>query len=523
MKRLCLARKLTQGFFLIFFVYILWSTTYPLKSRISSEIFFKLDPLLMIIVSLSERLLVAGTILALLMLLAALILGRFFCGWICPLGAAIDFAGRDNKGIKLADRQNGSVRKTKFLILGLIFFCGLLGIQLAWAFDPITIAGRFVSLNFIPAVTSLLNGLFSWIIRTFHLYGGFYDLYRDLKSTLLGVKVYYFSHALLIFSLFLAIFISGYKLKRSWCRILCPLGALYALPSRFSWIERKVDSCNHCRKCHSICRMGAIKEDNSYLKSECILCMDCVYNCPKKSTHFSLNGWRPGSGKKPDINHKSGITRRQFLALALFSGVSSRVKVKEELLSAGKRKQRVLRPPASLQEEEFVNRCVRCGNCMKVCITNGLQPAMLESGVGAVWTPRLVPEIGYCEYHCTLCGNVCPTGAIPKLTEPEKLKTRLGLPKIDRNICIPWKKGEPCLVCEEHCPIPEKAIKLRKVLVNGKEILRPYLNLKLCIGCAICQTKCPTRPERAIKVFPVRVTHGKDQLQLAKGVNKYEK
>jgi polyferredoxin/formate hydrogenlyase subunit 6/NADH:ubiquinone oxidoreductase subunit I len=523
MKKLWLARRLTQGFFLALFVYILWSTTYPLKSRISSEIFFKLDPLLMIIVSLSERFLIAGTILALVMLLAALVLGRFFCGWVCPLGTVIDFSGRDNKGVKISDSKISQLRKMKFLILSLVFFCCLLGIQLAWVFDPITIAGRFVSLNFIPAVTYIINGFFTLTIRTFHLYGGLYDLYRDLRSSLLGVKVYYFSHAILIFSLFLAIFIAGYKLKRSWCRIVCPLGALYALFSKFSLIERRVDTCNHCRKCHSNCRMGAIKEDNSYVKSECVLCMDCVYDCPNKSTHFRLNGWQTGPGKKPDGNVESGITRRQFLALAVFSGISSRLKLKDEILSSGKRKQRVLRPPASLKEEEFIDCCVRCGNCMKVCITNGLQPTMLESGVGGVWTPRLVPEIGYCEYHCTLCGNVCPTGAIPKLTEPEKLKTRLGLPKIDRNICIPWKRGEPCLVCEEHCPIPSKAIKLKKAVVNGKIITRPYLNLSLCIGCGICQTKCPTRPERAIKVFPVRVTHGKNQLRPEEGVKQNEK
>ena len=258
--------------------------------------------------------------------------------------------------------------------------------------------------------------------------------------------------------------------------------------------------------------MGAIKDDLSYNKGECILCMDCVYNCPQKITRFSFTGWGFPVENKVNNVQGSGISRRQFLALAFSSALASQVKLKEEFWSSRPRRQKVLRPPASLKEEEFLNRCVCCGNCMKVCITNGLQPALFGAGLSGMWTPQLVPEIGYCEYHCTLCGNVCPTGAIPKLTEKEKLVTRLGLPKIDRKICIPWKDNKECLVCEEHCPISNKAIKLKKVEVNGKIISRPYLSLKLCIGCGICQTKCPVRPERAIKVYPVMVTHGKSDI-----------
>jgi len=196
-----------------------------------------------------------------------------------------------------------------------------------------------------------------------------------------------------------------------------------------------------------------------------------------------------------------GITRRQFLMFAFFSTVSPGV-------SAGKRKQKVIRPPAALAEQDFLQRCIRCGNCMKVCITNGLQPVALQSGWSGIWTPQLVPEIGYCEYLCTLCGNVCPTGAIPRRTEAQKKKTRLGLALIDRKLCLPWKENKECLVCEEHCPVGKKAIRFREYLVEGKIVKKPYVDPRLCIGCAICQTKCPTKPRRAIIVYPVKVDHG---------------
>ncbi|MCX5666715.1 MAG: 4Fe-4S dicluster domain-containing protein, partial [Candidatus Omnitrophica bacterium] len=136
---------------------------------------------------------------------------------------------------------------------------------------------------------------------------------------------------------------------------------------------------------------------------------------------------------------------------------------------------------------------------MKVCITNGLQPVMLQAGPGGIWTPGLVPETGYCEYRCTLCGRACPTGAIPAISQEQKLKVKLGLAAIDRSICLPWAEGKECIVCQEHCPVSEKAIKL-DTYAGGSA--RPYVDEYLCVGCGICQNKCPVRPARAIRVSP---------------------
>ena len=140
---------------------------------------------------------------------------------------------------------------------------------------------------------------------------------------------------------------------------------------------------------------------------------------------------------------------------------------------------------------------------MKVCITNGLQPALLQSGLAALWTPHMVNEIGYCEYQCTLCGNVCPTGAIPPISRERKMKTRLGLAQIDRSLCIPWAESKECLVCQEHCPVSDKAIKLIRDTVGGKTPAKPVIDASLCVGCGICQNKCPVRPARAIRVYPI--------------------
>lgn len=488
------------------FVYILWSTTYPLTGLLPPETFFRIDPLIMIITSISERLILAGIEICLLMLLLTFILGRFFCGWICPLGTVIDITGRLRRTLEVNDNQNQKIRRTKFFVLAIISLFAILGIQLAWVFDPLVITARFVSLNLIPTLTLTLDAFFSGVITTFGLYGPVYDFYRSLQSSLLGVQIHYFSHSLIILLFFLSIIGVSLYLKRAWCRILCPLGGIYCLVGRFSLLSRTVDNCSQCKICKASCPMGAIKDDLDYVKAECILCMDCIYGCPQESTRFRFPiVKRPAiQGNTEDNTQDMGISRRDFLFLTLISSFST---FSFGAATRKKMRQSVIRPPAALKEEEFLDRCIRCGNCMKVCITNGLQPVLFQAGLSGIWTPQLVPEIGYCEYHCTLCGNVCPTGAIPRLSLEEKKKARLGLAKIDRSICLPWKENKECLVCEEHCPVSDKAIKLKKIKLRNKIIQRPYMNLSLCIGCAICQTKCPTRPKRAIVVYPVRVTH----------------
>jgi len=246
--------------------------------------------------------------------------------------------------------------------------------------------------------------------------------------------------------------------------------------------------------------MGAIKDDSSYIKGECILCMDCIYDCPQHITAFKWPTLGAKDAGRSDDNGKKGITRRGFMIWLLSSS----------FLFFGFRKGKkvynikgvVIRPPAALEEDTFIDRCIRCGNCMKVCITNGLQPVLFQTGLSGIWTPQLVPEIGYCEYHCTLCGNVCPTGAIPGVTPQKKIQVRLGLAEIDRKTCLPWSQNIECLVCEEHCPVADKAIKLKEERIGNKVISRPYVDIMQCVGCGICQNKCPVRPERAIKVSP---------------------
>jgi MauM/NapG family ferredoxin protein len=458
----------------------------------------------MLVTALSQRVILPGLMFAIVMLALTWLLGRFFCGWICPLGTLIDVAGKmrpSQKHRSLSDAQNQKIRAPKFFILGILFLLGAFGIQFAWLLDPIVMIARVISLSVIPTVTLGLNKLFIFLIQRFELYGGFYDFYRSLKDSLLGIEAHFFANSLVTFVIVTIVCLASLALTRAWCRSVCPLGALYSMVARFSWLRRVVKACNHCGVCQRTCRMGAIKEDNQYVPGECVLCMDCVYQCPQDKTVFTFPSRRL-EDKRPEhrLTPTEGLSRRNFLFVLFLSiptsGMAATVLKKMKIRSG------VLRPPAALPEDKFLNQCVRCGNCMKVCITNGLQPLFLQEGVEALWTPQLVPEVGYCEYNCTLCGNVCPTGALPALSLTQKKQTKIGTAVIDHAICIPWSRDENCLVCEEHCPVADKAIKVEKTTVNGQEILRPYVDEQLCVGCGICQNKCPVRPQRAIRVKP---------------------
>jgi MauM/NapG family ferredoxin protein len=169
---------------------------------------------------------------------------------------------------------------------------------------------------------------------------------------------------------------------------------------------------------------------------------------------------------------------------------------------------KAIRPPGVLSEEKFLEKCVKCGECMKACPTNALQPASTEAGPEGIWTPVIVPRVGYCEYYCSLCSQVCPTGAIKELTIPEKIRVKIGSAWVNKNRCLPYALGRPCIVCEEHCPTSPKAIKFIPAEVklhDGRVKVEkaPFVDLDLCIGCGICETKCPVVDDPAIYVTSV--------------------
>jgi len=297
--------------------------------------------------------------------------------------------------------------------------------------------------------------------------------------------------------------------RRFWCRYLCPLGALLGILSRYSLLERTVsEDCNSCGVCESVCEGGVNadrKED--WKKAECLYCMNCDDLCPQNAVRFGFLKKRQTAGLD--------LGKRRVVGSILTGLVAVPLLRITPIARSGVADPKLIRPPGSLEEKEFLRKCVKCGECMKVCITNGLQPTFLEAGLEGMWSPVLVPRIGYCEYSCTLCGQVCPTGAIKRMDLLEKNKIKIGLAMIDKGRCLPHAHATPCIVCEEVCPTPKKAIWFEQAKVTnrqGKEqvLKRPRVDLDLCIGCGICEAKCPVLGQPAIYVTSIGESRSRD-------------
>ncbi len=484
--------RISQLIFFVIFIYLFIVTDYRGKDEINLAInsFFRADLLVVVSHFLStfsfNILLLPGY----LMILTTVFLGRFFCGWICPLGSFLDFITIRIKKVAPLNFLKG---KLKYYILFTLLFASVFNINFAGILDPIAIFIRFLTFLFYPilgyTVKSSWGYLYSLMGEKLETIEGIYSF---IKLNLLPFRDTFYPLAFLSALMFIfIIFLERYE-KRNWCKNLCPLGTLLGLFGRFSVFKRvPLRLCKDCKDCKDICPTAF---DVEILNEEnCIQCMDCRLKCKFKRAGFKITGF------KWQLKNFS-FDKRLFIYSSLSGFFFSKI------FKAGQQNTKFLRPPGVVDEKDFLKKCVRCGECMKICLKNALYPAFMEGGLYSLYTPILIPRKGYCEYNCTLCGQVCPTKAIPELPVEVKKKKVIGIAHFDKNHCLPYAKKKNCIVCEEHCPVPDKAIKIREKTekdYNGKDIilLEPYVDDKLCIGCGICEYVCPLEGKAGIEVF----------------------
>ena len=461
---------------------------------------FRFDPLVAASAILAGKQLLALVWPALITVVLTLLLGRFFCGWICPLGTLLDAARHVLP--RRTRAASARWRVVKFFLLGALLASAALGMQLIGYLNPFSILVRGLTVAVDPLFTWTMTAPFTWLFR--HAPESVTNIsepvYAWLRAHMLPFKQGVFVWQGVSLAILVAVFALELVERRFWCRNLCPSGALLGLLARFSLLRRlPARVCPKCQaeaSCGESCRMGAFDEQAQLVPESCNLCMDCLEDCPVNAPRFRFKPALPAPAPFEP-------SRRLFIA-SLATGVALPVVARGSGV-ANRLPSDLIRPPGARPEHEFLDVCVRCAECMKVCTTNALQPVLFEAGMAGAFSPRLVARMGYCEYNCTLCGQVCPTGAIRLLPLKEKQKFVMGKALFDKKLCLPFAKGESCITCEEHCPLPEKAIRFKEVEVvkkTGERVVvkQPFTVLRLCIGCGICVTKCPAGGVAGVRI-----------------------
>ena len=387
-------RTLIPFFLLLATAALLAKFTYPLPAYTEVLLWYtRLDPFLLIS-DLRHGVIPGWAWLPITLLLFTLLAGRFFCGWLCPLGGLLALLNQ----FKNTAPPAWSQKLLPYRFPWLLFLLAVLFFGSGWTmfFSPFHL------------LTEELTRLFAWQIP-----------WMLLLVVLLGLLIS----------------------PRFWCVHICPTGLLLSLFSRWRIFRAAPPvACIHCGICENICPTGAADPTNAKTSADCLLCGRCSEKCPAGYFEFVSKNTTPVT---TPCQEKS-FTRREVLR----SGAALAVAGAASPLMLRPTGANPLRPPGAIDEAEFLSRCSRCGRCIKVCPSKCIQAMPLSSGPALFLTPYIVAREARCELtqHCQ---KVCPTGAIAQVPIANAL---MGLAEIDHSRCLGWAEGKLCLLCQEQCP-----------------------------------------------------------------------
>lgn len=455
------------------------------KEILPAELFLAIDPLVSLSTAIASRSWVWSLTCAAVMLAVCIVIPRGFCGYLCPLGTTIDLfdwaIGRRVTRFRVP--SEGWWVHIKYYLLAACLVSAMMGVLITGVFSAIPIITR--------ACLMIMDPLQTGAVRGWHL----------IPAMNLGHFV--------SLALFLGVLALGFLQPRFWCKYVCPSGATFSIFNVFRATQRQVESsCINCNKCVQVCPFDAIKPDFTTRVSDCTLCQTCAGVCPTHAIKFVERGNRVELKVLNDPpTGETALGRRGFLSLAAGSAaaVTGGIAVAgvTKALGAGLSSHAnplPIRPPGSVPEQDFLEMCIRCGECFKVCPNNVLQVQGFEQGLEGLWTPVAKPDWAGCESSCNACGQVCPTGAIRALPLEEKRVARMGLAVVNEATCLPHAGQEDCDLCVVECQAAGyHAIEYQQVAtqvddagqpIEGTGFLAPVVLDDKCVGCGLCQTRC---------------------------------
>lgn len=428
-------------------------------------------------------------------LILTVLFGRVYCSFVCPLGILQDLvgavAGRNRKRPRFRSTRPHDRMRYGLLALTVLVLLAGSGLLLN-LLDPFSAFGRIFS-DLLRPLAIVANNLAAMVLEPL----GVHAIYQVRWAVAAPV-----SAAVALATLTLVSWLAM-KHGRLYCNTVCPVGALLGLVSKIALFQIRIapTACDGCKRCERACKAGCIDTATKAVDmSRCVGCFNCLAVCPGEAMRFDSRSKRHAAAELPEPERRGFILNSTIglLGVVGIAEQASRI-VQSKPTTIPEQVTCPVSPPGSGSVAHFTATCTACHLCVSACPSRVLVPSRFEFGVSGLMQPRLNFHAGHCNYECTVCLNVCPSGAIRPLDVETKKRTQLGVAKFIKENCVVYTDNTNCGACSEHCPT--KAVHMVPYLnTPEKRLVIPEVDPDICVGCGGCEYACPTKPYKAIYV-----------------------